>query len=79
MRAVNLPTDLLRAFITVITGGANAITGTVVASSLFGTLSELVTRWATPVAGHVALLALAVVLLRLMPSGITGRFFRRSL
>lgn len=68
-----------RAFITVITGGANAITGTVLASSLFGTLSEAVTRWATPVAGQVALLALAVVLLRLMPAGITGRFFRRSL
>jgi len=68
-----------RAFITVITGGANAITGTVVASTLFGTLSEAVTHWATPVAGHVALLGAAIVLLRLMPSGITGRFFRRSL
>jgi len=51
----------------------------VVASTLFGTLSEAVTRWATPVAGHVALLVAAIVLLRLMPSGITGRFFRRSL
>jgi branched-chain amino acid transport system permease protein len=68
-----------RAFITVITGGANALTGTLVASTLFGTVSELVTRWATPVAGHVALLVTAIVLLRLMPSGITGRFFRRSL
>jgi branched-subunit amino acid ABC-type transport system permease component len=68
-----------RAFITVITGGANAITGTLAASTIFGTLSELVTRWSTPVAGHVALLLAAVVLLRLMPSGITGRFFRRSL
>jgi urea ABC transporter permease protein UrtB len=68
-----------RAFITVITGGANALTGTLVASSIFGTLSEVVTRWYTPVAGHVALLVAAVVLLRVMPSGITGRFFRRSL
>lgn len=68
-----------RAFITVITGGANALSGTLVASSIFGTLSEVVTRWYTPVAGHVALLLAAVVLLRVMPSGITGRFFRRSL
>lgn len=68
-----------RAFITVITGGANALTGTLAASSIFGTLSEVVTRWYTPVAGHVALLVAAVVLLRVMPSGITGRFFRRSL
>lgn len=68
-----------RAFITVITGGANALSGTLAASSIFGTLSEVVTRWTTPVAGHVALLVAAVVLLRVMPSGITGRFFRRSL
>jgi len=29
--------------------------------------------------GEVALLLLAIVLLRLMPQGITGRFFKRSL
>jgi branched-chain amino acid transport system permease protein len=68
-----------KAFITVITGGAQALTGTVLASTLFGTISEVVSRWSTPVAGHVALLVAAVVLLRLMPAGITGRFFRRSL
>lgn len=68
-----------RAFISVITGGPNALTGTLVASGVFGWLSELVTRWSTPVAGHVALLVAAIVMLRLMPSGITGRFFRRSL
>lgn len=70
---------ITRAFITVITGGANALSGTLAASTIFGTLSEVVTRWYTPVAGHVALLVAAVVLLRVMPSGITGRFFRRSL
>lgn len=68
-----------KAFITVITGGAQALTGTVVASALFGSVSEVVAGWATPVAGQVALLLLAIVLLRLMPEGITGRFFRRSL
>lgn len=68
-----------KAFITVITGGANALTGTVIASTLFGTISETVTSWYSPVAGQVALLVAAIVLLRLMPSGITGRFFRRSL
>lgn len=68
-----------KAFITVITGGAQALTGTAVASALFGSVSEIVATWATPVAGQVALLVLAVVLLRLMPDGITGRFFRRSL
>src|SRR6266404_7957749 len=33
----------------------------------------------TPVFGEVALLAAAIVLIRLLPQGITGRFFRRGL
>jgi hypothetical protein len=38
-----------------------------------------VTFASTSVLGEVALLAAAVVLLRLLPQGITGRFFRRAL
>lgn len=68
-----------KAFITVITGGANALTGTLLAGTLFGTISEAATTLGSPVAGQVALLAAAIVALRLMPAGITGRFFRRSL
>lgn len=68
-----------KAFITVISGGANAVVGTVLASTLYGTLSEIVTRFFTPVAGYVALLVAAVILLRILPTGITGRFFRRAL
>ena len=33
----------------------------------------------TPVLGEVLLLGVAIVLLRLLPQGITGRFFRRAL
>jgi branched-chain amino acid transport system permease protein len=33
----------------------------------------------TPVFGEVALLVVAIVLLRLLPRGITGRFLRRAL
>jgi branched-chain amino acid transport system permease protein len=32
-----------------------------------------------PTIGEVALLVAAIVLLRLMPRGITGRYFRKSL
>jgi branched-subunit amino acid ABC-type transport system permease component len=67
------------AFITVISGGANAITGTLLAATLFGTISEIGTRYGSPVIGLVALLLAAVVVLRLMPAGITGRIFRRSI
>jgi branched-chain amino acid transport system permease protein len=68
-----------QAFITVITGGAAAFTGTVLASGAFGTVREVVSYTWTPILGQVFLLILAVVLLRIFPRGITGRFFRRSL
>lgn len=67
---------IAKAFITVISGGPLPLSGSVLASMLLGTVSELTTIVSTPVVGHVALLAAAIVLLRLLPSGITGRFFR---
>jgi len=70
---------IAKSFITVIAGGATVILGTASASILFGTVSQLVTYASTPVVGEIALLASAVVLLRLLPEGITGRFFQRGL
>lgn len=69
---------IAKAFITVITGGAAVIAGTLSSSVIFGTINQLVSFGSTPVIGEIAMLALAVVLLRLMPQGITGRFFRNS-
>ena len=69
---------IAKAFITVITGGAAVIAGTLSSSVIFGTISQLVSFGSTPVIGEIAMLALAIVLLRLMPQGITGRFFKNS-
>jgi branched-chain amino acid transport system permease protein len=68
-----------RAFITVIGGGAAPLIGTVSASTLFGIINQIATFAANPVYGEVALLLAAIILIRLMPQGITGRFFRGSL
>ena len=69
---------IAKAFITVITGGAAVITGTLSSSIIFGTINQVVSFGSTPVIGEIAMLAFAVVLLRLMPHGITGRFFRNA-
>jgi len=71
-------TYIAKAFITVITGGAAVISGTLSAAAVFGAVNQAVSFAATPVLGDIAMLALALVLLRLMPQGITGRFFRNS-
>jgi urea transport system permease protein len=67
-----------KAFITVITGGASVIAGTVSAATLFGTVNQALSFGFNPVVGELGIFALAIVLLRLMPQGITGRFFRGS-
>ncbi|MGZ5891469.1 MAG: branched-chain amino acid ABC transporter permease [Caldimonas sp.] len=69
---------IAKSFITVITGGAAVISGTLASSVIFGTVNQIVSFGSTPVIGEIAMLALAIILLRLMPQGITGRFFKNS-
>jgi branched-chain amino acid transport system permease protein len=69
-------TFVAKAFITVIGGGASVMTGTLTASAIFGTVNQVTTFLTTPVFGEVAMLLTAVILVRLMPQGITGRYFR---
>lgn len=69
-------TYIAKAFITVISGGATVLAGTASAAAMLGAVNQVVTFLATPVVGEVALLAAAIILLRLLPAGITGRLFR---
>jgi urea transport system permease protein len=69
---------IAKAFITVLGGGPAIIAGTGLAAGLFGFINEIVSFLSTPVIGDIALLASAIVLIRVLPQGITGRFLRRS-
>lgn len=69
---------IAKAFITVITGGAAVISGTLSSSVLLGVVNQITSFGYGPVSGEIAMLVLAIVLLRLMPQGITGRFFRNG-
>ena len=68
-----------KAFITVISGGTAIIAGTVSASAVLAVVSQVATFATNQVFGEVALLVAALILIRFLPSGITSRFFRRSL
>lgn len=72
-------TYIAKSFITVISGGAAIIAGTTSASVLLGGINGIMSYVTGPTFGEVALLLAAIILLRLMPRGITGRFFRKSL
>ena len=68
-----------KAFITVVGGGASILAGTASASTLFGFIDQMGSYTTTPVYGEVILLIAATLLIRVLPEGITGRFFRGSL
>jgi urea transport system permease protein len=69
---------IAKAFITVIAGGPSVVAGLLSSAAGFGAVTQLVSFQSTPVIGEIAMLALAIVLLRLMPNGISGRFFKNS-
>ena len=72
-------TYIAKDFITVISGGAAILAGTTAGSILLGGINGIFSFIAGSTFGEIALLLAAIILLRLMPRGITGRFFRKSL
>lgn len=70
---------IAKAFITVIAGGPSLIAGLFSSAGFFGVVNQIFTFAISPVIGEVALLVAAVVLLRLLPQGITGKFFKGKL
>ncbi len=66
---------IAKAFIAVISGGSSIVTGTIASTALYGTVSHVFTVLSTPVIGEIALLVAALILLKMLPTGISGRFF----
>ncbi|PCH67988.1 MAG: branched-chain amino acid ABC transporter permease [Rhodobacteraceae bacterium] len=67
---------IAKAFITVIAGGPSLVAGLISSASLFGVVNQVFTFAISPVFGEVALLVSAVILLRLLPQGVTAKFFK---
>ena len=64
---------IAKSFITVIVGGPLPLIGSSTASSLFGFIDGIVAyRWSS-VMGEAGVLLAAIVLLRILPVGITGK------
>ena len=59
-----------------VAGGPSLIAGLMSSAGLFGLINQIFTFAISPVVGEVMLLVAAVILLRLLHQGVTGRFFR---
>jgi branched-chain amino acid transport system permease protein len=68
---------IAQAFLTVVTGGPAFLAGTVVASSLLGSVANLVSQIFTTLWGVTALMLTAMALIRLMPHGLSGSWRRQ--
>jgi branched-subunit amino acid ABC-type transport system permease component len=68
---------IARAFMTVVVGGPGVLTGTSLASSLLGSIEYGVSYATTPFFGVGALLIAAILILRVMPTGLSGRVGRQ--
>jgi branched-subunit amino acid ABC-type transport system permease component len=68
-----------KAFMTVVGGGAAVLAGTTSASVLFGAINQMASYFTTPVFGEVILFVSAIILIRILPQGISDRLFKGSL
>jgi branched-chain amino acid transport system permease protein len=68
---------IAKIFITVIVGGPDILAGTSAAGGVLGLIESGVSTWTTPIYGQVAMLVLALILVRLLPDGVSG-LWRRS-
>ena len=66
-----------KAFMTVIVGGQALLVGSTAAAGLLGTVDNVVSYLTTPFLGQGAVLVVAIVLLRLLPQGLSGRWKRQ--
>jgi branched-subunit amino acid ABC-type transport system permease component len=68
---------IARAFMTVVVGGPGVLSGTSTASGLLGGIEYGVSYATTPYFGVGALLIAAILILRVMPTGLSGYFGRQ--
>lgn len=61
-----------RAFVTVISGGSAMIMGPLAATGVLGPIEAILSYVATPVVGQASLLIVAVVILRILPKGLSS-------
>jgi branched-subunit amino acid ABC-type transport system permease component len=63
---------IAKIFITVMVGGPTVLIGTSSSAAILGAAESAVSYASTPIYGQVAMLTLALVLLRLLPNGMSG-------
>jgi urea ABC transporter, permease protein UrtB len=63
---------LVESFVTVVTGGSSVLLGTALAGGILGTINAVFSNLYGNFFGQIALLITAIIIIRLLPGGLTG-------
>ncbi len=67
---------LTEAFVTVVTGGGDVFLGTAPAGVILGFIRAAMTTWEGQLAGQIGLLVAVIVVIRVLPRGVSGLILR---
>ncbi|MGO3892523.1 MAG: ABC transporter permease subunit [Paenalcaligenes sp.] len=70
-------TFVVDAFVTVVVGGADIFLGTAPAAAILGVMKAALTSWKGQMFGHIGMLLTVIVVIRVLPNGISGWFLKR--
>jgi urea ABC transporter permease protein UrtB len=69
-------TFIMEAFVTVVVGGADVFLGTAPAAAVLGVIRAAMTSWQGQLAGQISMLIAVIIVIRVLPSGISGWILR---
>lgn len=69
-------TFIVEAFVTVVVGGADVFLGTAPAAALLGLVKAGITSWRGQLFGQIGLLVAVILVIRVLPDGISGKLLR---
>jgi branched-chain amino acid transport system permease protein len=69
-------TFIMEAFVTVVVGGADIFLGTAPAAAVLGVVKATMTSWQGQLFGQIGLLIAVIIVIRVLPKGISGFILR---
>lgn len=67
---------MVEAFVTVVVGGADIFLGTAPAAAILGVIKAALTGWQGQLAGQIGLLIAVIIVIRILPRGISGKILK---
>ncbi|MEI7969339.1 MAG: branched-chain amino acid ABC transporter permease [Betaproteobacteria bacterium] len=71
-------TFIVESFVTVVVGGTNVLLGTTPAGVLLAAVRTSLNAWAGQIVGQIGMLIAVIIIIRLLPEGVSGFLTRRS-